>query len=249
MTKDTRMRQLYRLLTLTLLVATTASGAVPELENLNNDTRQHVTEYALSHAYTKSETRSLLEALNRLPSRTTPKPPSLPEYVYGGASPDDQALTAVVNPVCSECGRVLDLLLDVLRKTPSRSIHIMLLPVDTISSRTAAALLDWLREHASNAFLPTLVDLTRNEPHTAAEVFAIARNYASIPEEASTAIALDASRPLPGTSLEGPTFFYRGRVLWPVRQNGVAYDPLKNFTLLDETLTTIDRYASRQLRK
>jgi hypothetical protein len=243
------MRRGYLLLALTLLVAITTSGAVRELENLDSDTRQRVTEYALSHAYTKSETRSLLEALNRLPARTTPKPPSLPEYVYGGVTPDDQALPAVVNPVCSECGRVLDLLLDVLRKTPSRSIHIMLLPVDTISSRTAAALLDWLREHASNAYLPTLVDLTRNEPHTAAEVFAIGRNYASIPEDASAGIALDANKPLPRTSLEGPTFFYRGRMLSPVRQKGVAYDPLKNITLLDETLMTIDRYASRQLRK
>jgi hypothetical protein len=230
------MKPTNRFLAVALMTGIAFPAAALPFQNVDDETRHRLTEYALSHAYTESEAQSLLEALDQVPSRTTPQPPSLPEYVLAATPPDSQSFTAVVNPVCSECGRVLDLLLQA---------HIMLLPIDTEGSRTAAALLDWMRENASDAFLPTLLDLTSHEPHTAKEVLAIARNYVPISKQVSTVITKKARQPLPRVAVDGPTFFYRGRVLSPLRLDGVVYDPLKNATLLAEALTTIDRYFAK----
>ena len=227
-----------------LLLAVASTKAATPLPNVDEETQRRLTTYALANAYTEAEAQLLLRGLDQLPSRPTPALPSLPVYKYPTEGPCDHRLTAVVNPTCSECGRILDLLLAEQRKptVPGRALDIMLLPNDSRPSKTAVALLDWVREHAPDVFLPLLLDLTAHEPQASAQVFEIAINYTTITPQLRTAVIAAAKESRPRSTVDEPTFFYRGRSLSPVRVNNVVYDPLKNAVFLSEALATIDRY-------
>src|SRR4051794_11211597 len=124
------MRRAAILSAVVLLLSIITAGTVFPLDNVAPDTERRLMTYALSNGYTASEAQSLLAALDSVPLRSAPPLPLLPAYIYGPGGTTDRTLTAVVNPVCSECARVLNLLIATQKSSLSSAtnIRIMLLP-------------------------------------------------------------------------------------------------------------------------
>lgn len=219
------------------MVVSTADGR----ERFSASMHDAAVQFALQQRYLSEDIPALTDAIETMAK--TPKPASLSrcsaplKLIRGGRQ---SAAALLVNPVCGECARVIDLVKTFAEKSPATAPTIYIGEVAAPDEASTEAVL-LLHNLASDpdARLALLQELLGREPSTAQAVRSIARAYAPALVERRERGELHNEPPCDPT-ISTPIIIYRDRVLQKTRSGRIAFDPLRNRETLRLALAAVD---------
>jgi len=159
-----------------------------------------------------------------------------------------------LNPTCSVCKQVVDLVLDYQRHSPmTPSLVLRLLPSGEAVSRYAAERLSNLRRIDPELFAPRLIEILRTLPETTAAVDAhfldLVKSNADSVTFATVAPELDESVAKAFRNFEAahtaPVGVFHGHVILADKSGGLAFDPFRSTSNLTLTLCAIQIMEGR----